>query len=112
MTISVSVGFGRPGDYNVRVLILQDGHRLTDNIYDASSIGREFISDLDLIDRIEVIRGPSSSLYGTSAFFGVINIVTKTAEQFDGLGLLGKTGSYGSYQVPGIRNSVTGGRLP
>lgn len=30
------------------------------------------------IEQIEVVRGPSSVLYGTSAFFGVINIVTPT----------------------------------
>jgi len=33
--------------------------------------------DVDLIDRVEVVRGPSSSLYGASAFFGVINVITR-----------------------------------
>src|SRR5687768_14227715 len=32
-------GFGRSGDYNTRVLLLLNGHRLNDNVYDQASIG-------------------------------------------------------------------------
>src|SRR4030042_6440423 len=67
-------GFARPGDYNSRVLVLVDGHRINDNVYDSVLVGLEFILDVDLIDRVEIIRGTSSSLYGTAAFFAVINI--------------------------------------
>lgn len=77
-------GFGRPGDYNSRVLVLVDGHRVNDNIYSQGQIGREFPVDVDLIERVEVIRGPGSSLYGTGAFFGVINVVTRGARLFNG----------------------------
>jgi outer membrane receptor for ferrienterochelin and colicins len=58
-------GFSRPSDYNTRFLLLLDGHRLNDNIYDTASVGTEFILDVDLIERVEIIRGPSSSIYGT-----------------------------------------------
>ncbi len=71
-------GFARPGDYNTRVLLLVDGHRLNDDIYDQAPIGTDFPIDLSLIERIEVIRGPASSLYGSNALFGVVNVVTKT----------------------------------
>jgi outer membrane receptor for ferrienterochelin and colicins len=77
-------GFGRPGDYNSRVLLLVDGHRINDDIYGQGLIGREFPVDVDLIDRVEVIRGPGSSLYGTGAFFAVINVVTRGARLFNG----------------------------
>ncbi len=70
-------GFNRPGDYNSRFLVLVDGHRINDNIYDSALIGTEGVIDVDLIDRIEIIRGPSSSLYGNNAFFGVISIITR-----------------------------------
>jgi len=50
-------GFSRPGNYNNRVLVLIDGHRLNDNIYDAAFLGGAFPTDIDLIQRIEVIRG-------------------------------------------------------
>jgi iron complex outermembrane receptor protein len=70
-------GFARPGDYNTRVLLLIDGHRLNEPTYDMAPIGTDFPLDVSLIDRVEVIRGPGSSLYGTSAFFAVINVLTK-----------------------------------
>jgi iron complex outermembrane receptor protein len=70
-------GFGRPTDYNNRILVLVDGHRLNDSVYDAVGIGADLPIDLDLIARIEVIRGPGSALYGTSAYFGVVNLVTR-----------------------------------
>ena len=39
---------------------------------------------VEMISRIEVIRGPGSAVYGADAFAGVINIVTKTADDIDG----------------------------
>jgi iron complex outermembrane receptor protein len=58
-----------PGSYNDRILIQIDGHRLNENIYDGAYVDTEFPLDIDLIDRIEVIRGPGSALYGTDAIF-------------------------------------------
>lgn len=69
-------GFARPGDYNTRFLLLLDGQRLNDGTYDMAPIGTDFPVDLSLIDRIEIIRGPGSSLYGSSAFFAVVNVIT------------------------------------
>lgn len=89
-------GFNRPGDYNTRVLLLVDGHQINDAIYESAAIGTEFILDLALIDRIEIIRGPSSSLYGAGAFFGVISVISKSAKQMEGVEL---GGSYGSQQT-------------
>jgi iron complex outermembrane receptor protein len=77
-------GFLRPGDYTTRVLVLVDGHRINDNVYDSGAIGREAMLDVELIDRVEVIRGPSSSVYGSSAFLGVINVITKRGRDIDG----------------------------
>ncbi len=70
-------GFSRPADYNSRVLVLIDGHRINDPVYGQGSIEGVFPLDVDLIDRVEIIRGPGSSLYGTGAFFAVINVVPK-----------------------------------
>ncbi|MBI5739822.1 MAG: TonB-dependent receptor [Nitrospirae bacterium] len=72
-------GFGRSGDYNGRVLILIDGHRTNDNVYDQGFIGTEFPLDVDLIEKIEIVRGPGSALYGSNAFFAVINVITRKA---------------------------------
>jgi len=70
-------GILRPGDYNSRVLLLVNGHRMNDNVFDDAFIGTEGEIDLDLVDRIEIVRGPSSSLFGTNAVFGVINVITR-----------------------------------
>jgi iron complex outermembrane receptor protein len=91
-------GFSRPGDFNSRLLILVDGFRNNDGVYNAGTIDREFPVDVDLIDRVEVARGPSASLYGTSAFFGVVNIITKTGRQLSGGQLAGSLGSYDAGQ--------------
>ena len=93
-----SKGFLRPGDYNTRMLLLVDGHRMNNNIYDTATVGTEFILDLDLIDRVEIVRGPSSSIYGSNAFFGVINVVTKRPSHIKGLELSAEAGSYDTYK--------------
>lgn len=77
-------GFLRPADYNTRVLMLVDGHRMNENVYDGASIGHGSMPDLEMIERVEFIRGPSSSIYGSSAFFGVINVVTNSAAELGG----------------------------
>ena len=90
-------GFTRPGDYNTRFLLLVDGHRINENVFDMASIGTDFITDVDLIDRVEVIRGPSSSLYGSNAFFGVINVITKGGKNFKGVEVSGAAGNHDTY---------------
>ena len=72
-------GFGRPGDYNSRVLLLVDGHRVNDNIYGASAMGHDFSLDLRSVARVEVIKGPGSALHGDDAFFAVVNVVPRNA---------------------------------
>ena len=91
-------GFARPGDYNTRVLLMVDGHRLNDNVYDKASIGNEFILDVDLIDRVEISRGPSSSLYGSNAFFAVVNVITRRGKELSGTEVSGEAGSFGTYK--------------
>jgi outer membrane receptor for ferrienterochelin and colicins len=87
-------GFGRTGDYNSRILLLVDGHRINDNIYNQALIGEDFIIDIDLIERVEVIRGPGSSLYGNSAYLAVINVITRKAADFSGVETSGAAGSF------------------
>ena len=92
-------GFGRPSDYNNRVLVLVNGHRYNDNVYDQALIGNEFPVDLALVDRIEVIRGPGSALYGTSAFFAVINVVLRPGGAVGGSESSIEAGSFDTYRV-------------
>ena len=90
-------GFGRLGDWNSRILLLVDGHRINNNSDGHGMLGTEFPVDVDLIERVEIIRGPSSSLYGTDAFFAVINVITRKAPQLKGLELSFAPASFGTY---------------
>jgi hypothetical protein len=73
-------GLGRLGNYGNRVLVLLDGQPTNDDWIGSSYVGNDARTDLEDIERIEVVRGPGSVLYGTNAFSGVINLVTRDAE--------------------------------
>jgi len=92
-------GFGLPSDYNTRLLLLIDGHRFNDNIYDAFDITAGFPVDIDIIERVEVVRGPASSIYGTNAFFGVINVITKRGRDQGGVNVTASYGSFDTYKT-------------
>jgi outer membrane receptor for ferrienterochelin and colicins len=94
------------GDFNSRVLLLVDGHRVNNNLTDGAYIGPEFILDIDLIDRVEIIRGPGSVLYGNNAVFGVINVITRQGRQLNGTEVSGEYGSFDTYKA-----RVTYGKL-
>ncbi len=78
-------GFGRPGDYNCRLLVLLDGHLLNETLFQQASIGTDLVIDLNALERIELVRGPGSALFGSNAMFAVANLVTKSPEQLDGV---------------------------
>lgn len=88
-------GFRRPGDYNSRFLLLIDGMRVNDAVFDQASIGTDFPLDLDLVERIEYVPGPGSAVYGSNAIFGVINVVTKKDEALGGPQTAASVGSFG-----------------
>ncbi len=90
-------GINIPGDYGGRLLLTVDGHRLNDPIFDTAASGTDFILDVDLIERVEVIRGPGSSLYGNNAFFGVINVITRQGRDVQGAEVAGSVGSFDTY---------------
>src|SRR3984885_11647826 len=90
-------GFGNPGDYNSRVLLLVNGHRVNDNVYGQAEIGAEFGIDPAMFERVEIIRGPASSLYGNSAFFAVINVITKSGSSLDGASVTVEDGTLGTH---------------
>lgn len=88
-------GFSRPTDYNNRVLVLLDGTVTNEGTFGSALVGDELAIDLASLERIEIVRGPGSALYGTGAMFAVINLITKTGATIDGARLTAGTGSYG-----------------
>ena len=70
----------KPGGYNNRVLVLLDGFQIS--MPYSGSIDWNGMP-LDFLDRIEVVKGPVSSLYGQNSMGGIINLVTKNySEEF------------------------------
>jgi outer membrane receptor protein involved in Fe transport len=101
-------GFGRPTDYNNRVLFLIDGHRHNDKVYDGALLGTEFPIDPDWIERVEIVRGPSSSLYGTSAFSAVVNVITRQGMDATGARATVDIASLGTSRFSGSHGHVFG----
>lgn len=103
-------GFSLLGDYNTRFLVLLNGHSMTDNVYGAMYyFGQDFPLSLDLVDQIEIVRGPSSALYGSNGVFATINIITKTAKTADGMSGSVDVGSYGDERLS-VTSATTLGR--
>ena len=88
-------GFLRPGDYDSRFLLLVDGVRTNDSVFDQANIGTEALLDMDLVERIEYVPGPGSAVYGANALFGVINVISKTGSAMAGAHGAATVGSYG-----------------
>jgi outer membrane receptor for ferrienterochelin and colicins len=114
-------GLGEPNDYGNRVLVLSDGQSLNDNLLNSSYIGPDGRQDLGDIDRIEVVRGPGSLLYGTGAFSGVVNLITRPRDEpsgvhgglstYDNAVIRGRLGfHYNFNQKSGVWASVVGAR--
>lgn len=70
-------GFARLGSAGSRVLTTLDGHTLNDDLRGSASAGFGLLTDLEDVERIEVVRGPGSVVYGTNAFSGVVNVATR-----------------------------------
>ncbi len=89
----VGVNQGRPeirGQRGQRILLLEDGLRLN-NFRRQQDFGElPALVDVNGVDRVEVVRGPASVLYGSDAIGGVVNIITRTprAEGFHAFGSL------------------------
>lgn len=79
---------GRPiirGQRGQRILLLEDGLRLNNTRRQQDFGEIPALVGLDAIDRVEVVRGPASVLYGTDAIGGVINLIT-TRPVYGGVG--------------------------
>lgn len=90
------------------VKVMIDGQSISirsssDNFLDASLI------PLEAIEKIEIVRGPNSAIYGKNAFLGVINIITKNGSNLTDNSITNFGGSYQNEAAYGI-STVFGGK--
>lgn len=77
-------GLQRSGDYSNKVLLTLDGHAMNGAVYGDAAFGNELGLDLERVERIEVVRGPGSALYGSYAALAVVNVVTRSSRSEPG----------------------------
>ena len=93
----------KPGGYNNRVLVLLDGFQIS--MPYSGSIDWNAMP-LDFLDRVEVVKGPVSSLYGQNSMGGIINLVTKNySDEF--YNIKATVGSYDSKDLNLTMSNVT-----
>ncbi|PQA85894.1 TonB-dependent receptor plug domain-containing protein [Hyphococcus luteus] len=100
-------------ELNPQVLIMIDGSPISDPVAGGRPIAWNMLTPA--IERVEIIRGPGSSVFGADAYTGVVNIITKGAvrEQLSELGVFGGNfGTIGGYalktfDVGGARAALT-----
>ncbi|MEW6707741.1 MAG: TonB-dependent receptor [Pseudomonadota bacterium] len=80
-------------ELNPQTLVLQNGVPMTTLFTGNRGLGWGGLP-LDNVARIEVIRGPGSALYGADAFAGVVNIITKNADEAEGTEAGARVGSF------------------
>ena len=80
-----SRGYLPNSDLNRRVLVLVDGHKVNDYLYGQAPVDQDLAVDMRDIERIEVVKGPGSALWGSEALLCVINCITRTASEIGGL---------------------------
>lgn len=95
------------GGESDHTLVLIDGVRIN-----PSTIGGAALANLtpEVIERIEIVKGPRSTLYGSDAIAGVINIITRAPEGRSGQ-VATRLGSYGTQEIAGglrYGNAVSG----
>ncbi|UCC40633.1 MAG: TonB-dependent receptor [Candidatus Aminicenantes bacterium] len=78
--------------------VLLDGYDMSWRQFYRNHISTAWIS-LDAVERIEIIRGPSSALWGANAYLGIINIITKSPEEKEAISVSITGGSFNTYST-------------
>ncbi len=75
---AVGAGFRGMWGHEGKVLLLVDGKEMNEQLYSTLQFGNEL--PIDLVERVEVIRGPGSVIYGGNAELAVVNVVTRSLQ--------------------------------
>lgn len=80
-----------------KILILLNGHRL--NCRSTNGAAPDYSIGLEKVKQIEVLRGPASSLYGNVALTAVVNLITKSGRETEGVSISVGAGNYGQKKL-------------
>ncbi len=89
---------GKASMYSEAVLILVDGVRQTDVVYGSPVVISRYYN-LYNVEKIEIIRGPGSALYGAGAFVGVVSIITRSGKDNQSFMANYEGGSFGTHSA-------------
>jgi outer membrane receptor for ferrienterochelin and colicin len=92
----VSIRGNNTASFNTNVLVLLNGRPVRESYANGYNASIYLSFPIERVERIEIIRGPGSVLYGTCALTGVINIITKSAEK---QGKASATARYGAFNT-------------
>ena len=87
-----------------KILVMENGHRL--NMRSTNNGKLDYAISTEKIDHIEVLRGPASSLYGNVALTAVVNIITKSGRDVNGVKGKYGYGSYGTHRADFIAGTT------
>ena len=98
------VGIGIRGNWGHegKVLLLYDGQEMNEQLFSSVQFGEH--DPIDQVKKIEIIRGPGSSMYGVNAEYAVINIITNNNPEYQGLSA---AASYGQMQRTTAARSIS-----
>ena len=106
-TTSTVRGLKMPNTYlSDKIKVLIDGIDINTEIAGSNSYYMDF--PMQLVERIEVLRGPNSTLYGAGAFYGTVNVITKLGNSKKENQLFSGVGSY-QYRTTGANISTSSG---
>ena len=71
-----------------KVLVMLDGQEINEILYTGAQFGHHVL--VSQIERVEIIRGPGSALYGGSAELAVVNVVTRGGKELSGASVMGR----------------------
>jgi len=94
-----------------KILVMIDGHSLNKNFTGSALYNVDDMLPMENIRQVEVVRGPGSALYGNSAFVATINIITRNAEEINGVELKSGGGTSDTFKGNLVGGKAIGDKL-
>lgn len=96
---------------NEKILVMIDGHSLNRNVTGSALYNIADMLPMENVKQVEIVKGPGSALYGNSAFLATINIITRNAEEINGLEAKVGGGSFDSFKGNMVAGKAIGDKL-